>query len=484
MKRLIIVISILLLSVFFYLKLNKIDNWVDFLYPTIEFVDEDKVSEGSQIFHQLVPNPDSLFNSCILNVCNILYQEQSEIPVKKLFKFNLRNTQGVAATGGDSTTIDMFLNTNYITGFYNNHDKSDEETLLEITGIIIHELTHAYQHSPKGAGAYVNRSEHFSCVEGMADATRLKAGYISSKFRKPGGHWNDGYKTTAFFIDWMSEQDDDFIYKMNQSTLTIIPWTWNKATSQILGKPVLDLWIAYQKFVKPNGTDPVANFSTADTISVTYNKIVFTDKSTEEPFDWKWTFEGGIPSVSNERNPAVVYNAEGKYSVKLTIVNAFGSDSILKTDYVVIDKNPAGILISDLESEVVSQYSDSPNGEDVSKLFDNNSSTKYLTFNNSSWLQFACKSNKKYFLNKYSLVSANDSPQRDPKSIVLKGSNNGENWTIIDKRENIAFTNRHQTLDFNISNNNAFSYYRFELANHSGSVLQLADIQLFGKPKV
>lgn len=484
MKRLIIVISILLLSVFFYLKLNKIDDWVDFLYPNIEFVDEDKVSEGSQIFHQLVSNPDSLFNSCILNVCKILYREQSEIPVKKLFKFNLRNTQGVAATGGDSTTIDMFLNTNYITGFYNNHNKSDEETLLEITGIIIHELTHAYQHSPKGAGGYVNRSEHFSCVEGMADATRLKAGYISPKFRKPGGHWDDGYKTTGFFIDWMSTQDADFIYKMNQSTLTIIPWTWDKATIQILDKPILDLWIDYQKYINPNGSSPIAKFSTPDTLSVTDNKVVFTDNSKGEPFDWNWTFEGGKPSTSNERNPTVVYKTEGKYRVKLAIANAFGTDSVFKSDYVVIDKNPAGILISDLESKIIAQYNDSPENEGVSKLFDNNNATKYLTFNNSSWIQFTCKSNKKYILKKYILVSANDSPQRDPKSIVLKGSNNGKNWIIIDKKENIVFTNRHQALDFQLSNKNVFSYFRFELTNRSGDMLQLADIQLFGVPNV
>lgn len=484
MKQTFIILFIAFLTVFIYLGLKSDNEFENMDFPTIEFVDEDKVSEGALLFHQLVPNPDSLFQACILDVWKILYKDEEEIPVKKLFKFNLRNTQGVAATGGDSTSIDMFLNTNYVAGFYNSNEKNNEQTLLEITGIIIHELTHAYQHSPTGAGGYVKRSEHFSCIEGMADATRLKAGYISSKFRKPGGHWNDGYKTTGFFIDWMSAQDDDFIYKMNQSTLTIIPWTWDKATNQILGKSVLDLWISYQKFVKPNGTNPVANFSTSDTISVTYDKVAFTDKSTEEPFAWKWSFEGGIPSKSNEKNPTVVYKKEGKYTVKLSIVNAFGADSILKTDYVLIDKNPAGILISDQESLITAQYSNSPEGEDVSRLFDNNNSTKYLTFNNSSWLQFVCKSNKKYFLNKYILVSANDSPQRDPKKIVLKGSNNGENWIIIDQRENIGFTDRHQALDFKLTKKKAFSYFRFELTNHSGDILQLADIQLFGVPNV
>jgi hypothetical protein len=213
-KSPIIIVIVLLTSIAVHSNSTNTEKWSDFAFPAIDVVDKDKVSEGVLIFHRLVPNPDSLFRSCIIEVCKVLYKDKAEVPVKTAFKFNLRNSQGVAATGGNLTGIDMFMNTNYIADFYNRHNKSDEETLSEITGIIIHELTHAYQYSPKGDGGYVNNSEHFSCIEGIADVIRLKTGYVSSEFKRPGGHWNDGYKVTAFFIDWITSLDEDFIYKI------------------------------------------------------------------------------------------------------------------------------------------------------------------------------------------------------------------------------------------------------------------------------
>jgi hypothetical protein len=36
---------------------------------------------------------------------------------------------------------------------------------------------------------------------------------------------------------------------------------------------------------------------------------------------WSWTFQGGSPSISNIRNPAVSYTASGTYKAKLTVTD-------------------------------------------------------------------------------------------------------------------------------------------------------------------
>ncbi|MBN1412294.1 MAG: hypothetical protein JW969_15720, partial [Spirochaetales bacterium] len=45
--------------------------------------------------------------------------------------------------------------------------------------------------------------------------------------------------------------------------------------------------------------------------------------------------------------------------------------------------------ITNLAGTVSAQYYDSPSGEEIEKLIDNTTSTKYLTFHASGWVQFA-----------------------------------------------------------------------------------------------
>ena len=81
-----------------------------------------------------------------------------------------------------------------------------------------------------------------------------------------------------------------------------------------------------------NQDPPVANF-TADKTSVLLGGTVkFTDLSTNFPTDWTWTFEGGNPSVSTERNPTVTYETPGDYKVSLISTNANGSSPLFEVD--------------------------------------------------------------------------------------------------------------------------------------------------------
>ncbi len=85
-------------------------------------------------------------------------------------------------------------------------------------------------------------------------------------------------------------------------------------------------------------------------------------------------------------------------------------------------------------------------------------------------------------LQSYTLTSADDMPTRDPRHWTLSGSNDGKNWTELDRRElDGPFPKRHSSKTFDFENQKTFRLYRFvfELANKSH--FQVAEITL-GKP--
>ncbi|MGI6342163.1 MAG: lamin tail domain-containing protein [Bacteroidales bacterium] len=82
---------------------------------------------------------------------------------------------------------------------------------------------------------------------------------------------------------------------------------------------------------------PIANFIADITDIFEGDMVRFTDLSTNSPIEWNWTFEGGTPETSTERNPEVVYNTFGDYSVTLVVANENGSDSLTLTNYIHVD---------------------------------------------------------------------------------------------------------------------------------------------------
>jgi len=85
----------------------------------------------------------------------------------------------------------------------------------------------------------------------------------------------------------------------------------------------------------------------------------------------------------------------------------------------------------------------------------------------------------------YALTSANDFQQRDPRDWRLLASNdNGKSWTVLDRRVNEMFANRHQRRVFTIANTNAYNLYRLQIDNvrdASAYSVQLAELEPLGE---
>jgi len=80
---------------------------------------------------------------------------------------------------------------------------------------------------------------------------------------------------------------------------------------------------------------PTANFK-ADKTEIFQNETINFINLSENATDWEWYFEGGMPEMSTEQNPVVLYINSGIFNVHLTATNNYGNDEILKEKYIVV----------------------------------------------------------------------------------------------------------------------------------------------------
>ncbi|MHB9025933.1 MAG: alpha-L-fucosidase [Armatimonadota bacterium] len=122
------------------------------------------------------------------------------------------------------------------------------------------------------------------------------------------------------------------------------------------------------------------------------------------------------------------------------------------------------------------------NGEaqGAAKAFDGVLATKW--FNPAAvtgWLQYQFADGTTWAITQYSLRSAEDVPERDPKDWQLQASNDGVAWVTLDEQREQSFPKRHVVKRYVITNQTAYGYYRVKItANHGAPGVQLSEIQL------
>ena len=115
---------------------------------------------------------------------------------------------------------------------------------------------------------------------------------------------------------------------------------------------------------------------------------------------------------------------------------------------------------------------------------DGNSATKWCEENRGAfpliWQVRLNAADQKSPINRYTLTSANDVPERDPSAWRFYGSQDAKTWTLLDERKGVAiWPARNSAQSFEFKNQTAYSHYKFEfLANHGASHFQLAEIGL------
>lgn len=222
---------------------EEMDVWSTFNYPQVDFTNEDVEGKGAG-YATYISNPEQMIKETALRVCQQLYFSPSEAPNVEKIVYRVHDYDGISGKGGEPPLIHVSFSSDYL-------DKqikagASKETIIdEVVGVLVHEMTHAYQQSCKYEG------DGWSVIEGIADAVRYREGFIDLSLRQPGGSWADGYKTTGFFIAWITEhKDPNFLYQLNQSVGQDYHWTWEPNMQKLLGVSVESVWEEYQSYLK------------------------------------------------------------------------------------------------------------------------------------------------------------------------------------------------------------------------------------------
>ena len=184
------------------------DLWQDYFIGNILFEDQAPESEGSRIYRSLIPDAEAYIGKQARTVLSTLYfsPEDSIVPVYNLH-YTLQDIEGISAKDGGNGEVSIFYSTRHIAKSFANQDTAKVD--FETRGVLLHELTHAYQLEPQGIGNYGNSKVFWAFIEGMADAVRIANGRFHGEADRPkGGSYMDGYRKAGYFFVWLRDHKD------------------------------------------------------------------------------------------------------------------------------------------------------------------------------------------------------------------------------------------------------------------------------------
>jgi PKD repeat protein len=91
-------------------------------------------------------------------------------------------------------------------------------------------------------------------------------------------------------------------------------------------------------------TPPTTQFSANSTTGCAPFIANFVNQSSTNGNSYEWTFAGGAPSTSTDKNPSVTYSTPGTYTVILRTSNAAGATTETKTSYITVLSGPTAII--------------------------------------------------------------------------------------------------------------------------------------------
>lgn len=222
--------------------------WKNYDVGKIVFEDKAAGTRGSEIYHSIIADPEAYIAEQARTVLATLYDSpEDSITAVHRIHYTLEDVDGISAKGGGGGNVDIFYSTRHVENSFRDGDR--DKVLFETRGVLLHELTHAYQLEPQGIGSYGTSRVVWAFIEGMADAVRVANGGFGPDARPKGGNYMDGYRTAGYFFVWLRDnKDPKFLSKFNRSTLEVVPWSFNGAVKHVLGEEydIDSLWREYQ----------------------------------------------------------------------------------------------------------------------------------------------------------------------------------------------------------------------------------------------
>ena len=136
--------------------------------------------------------------------------------------------------------------------------------------------------------------------------------------------------------------------------MSVTDGTGSPATTSTVG-PGITAVVSNIPYIPPAPPPPpVANFNATPLAGLFPLTVNFEDTSLNSPTAWAWDFDNDGIYDSTEQNPTFTYSEPGTYSVKLTAISPYGSDTIIKSSYITVEQEPIVPLVAEFSVDVTS----------------------------------------------------------------------------------------------------------------------------------
>ena len=215
----------------------------------ILFEDKAPETKGSDVYHRIIPDAESYIKAQAREVLATLYNSPDDsIPTVNKIHYTLEDIEGVSAKGGGNGDVTIFYSTRHIEKSFAKNDTA--KLFFETRGVLLHELTHAYQLEPQGIGSYGTNRVFWAFIEGMADAVRVANGGFDGPNARPkvGTIWTVIVRPVISLSGCVITKTLNSCVSSIRSTLEVVPWSFDGAIKHILGNEynIDELWHEYQ----------------------------------------------------------------------------------------------------------------------------------------------------------------------------------------------------------------------------------------------
>ncbi|KAM0432781.1 hypothetical protein ACHAPT_004483 [Fusarium lateritium] len=217
----------------------------DFDLPKLRLEIRDLSHPAASAFLGAVNAADCLARAA-QRVLALLYESPTcpttTLPSTRSVTLILRDMGGVAYTTGtelDDDHKEIHFSLNYINQISPKSRRTDE-----IDGVLTHELVHCLQYHGHGTCPG-------GLIEGIADWVRLRCHLNPPHWKhNADGKWDAGYQQTAYFLEYIEERFGHGTIRRLNEKLRIQVYEEKKFWTELVGRPVEQLWSDYQEKMK------------------------------------------------------------------------------------------------------------------------------------------------------------------------------------------------------------------------------------------
>ena len=198
-------------------------------------------------------------------------------------------------------------------------------------------------------GEYDSRALQIASTLGIKTARTIDSGTIN-----PNGNVNylelpsNGFTRTTTTAQWKAWVDQAITTQTtsiillhsivnNPSITEDVSVTTFTAFIQYLAQTGVKTLTINQWYNEMNNPAPVAAFTATPLTGSAPLSVQFTDQSTGSSLSYAWDFNNDGTVDSTQKNPSYTYSTAGTYTVKLTVTNTAGSNSLTKTNYITVN---------------------------------------------------------------------------------------------------------------------------------------------------